>query len=382
MEILSANQGSSKLLVLSVDRDDDIGVKAKVKTPIIGRDACIVAATKLSIEDPEEADANAIFAAVKQYDELVIKGYECQVAAIAGSSNEGVEADQKLRAELIEVMNSFKANGMILVSDGFDDRAILPILLGMGPVISVRRVVIKHSKSVEESYAVLGRYLRMLISDPKYSKFSLGVPGLLLLVTGLLSLFNLLQLATQITSIILGIALVAWGFDLLKYTASIKKISIKKTKPSSYIWFFSLVTTILVISVAFYRAFITMSNLPEYLEILHDFSLILKYGPFLFGYFIREAIPLTWVGVSIYLAYSLIENWIKKSVKIWQDAFALVILAFLYIPLLEFSQILIHPEQSVFTLVSQLLLGLMVTFLVAMVAYQYIRHHRKVKRRS
>ncbi|MCP8318953.1 MAG: DUF373 family protein, partial [Candidatus Methylarchaceae archaeon HK01B] len=74
MKILTAGQGPSKLLVLSVDRDDDIGVKAKVKTPVIGRDACIEAATKLSIADPEEADANAIFAAVKQYNELVSKG--------------------------------------------------------------------------------------------------------------------------------------------------------------------------------------------------------------------------------------------------------------------------------------------------------------------
>ncbi|MCP8304484.1 MAG: DUF373 family protein [archaeon] len=384
MAILSAEQRPSKLLVLSVDRDDDIGVKAKVKTPVIGRDACIAAATKLSIADPEEADANAIFAAVKQYDELVSKGHECEVAAIAGSSEEGVEADQKLRAELVEVISRFGASGMILVSDGFDDRAILPILLGVGPVISVRRVVIKHSKSLEESYAVLGRYLKMLVSDPKYSKFSLGVPGLLLLVTGLLSLFNLLQLATQITSIILGIALMAWGFDLLKYATSIRKvrISIKKMSPSSYIRLFSVVTTLLVISVAFYQAFISMSSLPQYLEILRDFSLILKHGPLLFGWFMKEAIPLTWIGLSIYLGCFMITNWMRKSIKIWQDAFALIVLAFLYIPLLEFSQILINPEQSVFTLISQLLLGLIVTFLVAMVAYRYIRYHRKVRRRA
>jgi len=379
---LSAERSSSKILILSVDRDDDIGVKAKIKTPLIGRESCIAAATKLSIADPEEADANAIFAAVKQYDELVSKGHECEVAAIAGSSEEGVEADQKLRSELMKVIQRFNANGMILVSDGFDDSAILPILLGVGPVISVRRVVIKHSKSVEESYAVLGRYLKTLFTDPKYSKFSLGVPGLLLLVTGFLSLFNLLQLATQITSIILGIALVAWGFDLIKYTTSIKKmeISIKKTRPSSYLRFFSIVTTLLVICVALYRAFIAMSNLPEYLEILGDVSLIFKHGPLLFGFFMKEAIPLTWVGLSIYFVYSTVSHWIRKSVKIWQGVFAIIILVFLYIPLLEFSQILINPEQSVFTLVSQLLLGLMVTFLVSMVAYQYIRHHRKVKR--
>ncbi|MCP8321108.1 MAG: DUF373 family protein, partial [archaeon] len=37
---MGAEYKPSKLLVLSVDRDDDIGIKAKVETPIIGRDNC------------------------------------------------------------------------------------------------------------------------------------------------------------------------------------------------------------------------------------------------------------------------------------------------------------------------------------------------------
>ncbi|MEM3068800.1 MAG: DUF373 family protein [Nitrososphaerales archaeon] len=357
---MGAEHKPSRLLVLCVDRDDDIEVKAKVNTPIIGRDNCIEAAKKLAIADPEEADANAIFAAVKLCDELLSKKNECEVAIIAGSYEGGVVADQKLRAELMKVIGEFNANGVVLVSDGYEDREVLPILMSTIPVISIRRVVIKHSERVEESYAVLGRYFRMLFTDPRYSKFSLGIPGLLFLAIGLLSIFNLIQLAIQVVLIVLGIVLIAWGFDLFKYIVAIRHMK----KMSSYIRFFSIIATLLVISVAFYQG-------------LH-FSIGKETIPLFLSSFIERSLPLIWVGLSIYLGYSLIFHWIRKSIKIWRTILALVILAFLYIPLLEFSQILINPGKNPLTLVSQLLLGLGATSIVAIIAYRYIRSHKKV----
>ena len=52
---------SNKLLVICVDRDNDVGEKAGISTPVIGRDACIEAAQRLALEDPEDADSNSIF---------------------------------------------------------------------------------------------------------------------------------------------------------------------------------------------------------------------------------------------------------------------------------------------------------------------------------
>lgn len=361
---MGAEQKPSKLLVISVDRDDDVGVKAKVKTPIIGKDNCIEAAKNLAIADPEEADANAIFAAVKQYEELLSKNYECEVAIIAGSREGGVVADQKLRTELMGVISKFNANGVILVSDGYEDREVLTILMSIVPIISIRRVVIKHSGGVEESYAVLGRYIKMLFTDPRYSKFSLGIPGLLFIAIGLLSIFNLLRLAFEVILIVLGIVLMAWGFDLTKYILAIRHM--KRT--SSYIRFFSIIATLLVISVAFYQGLY--------------FSIREETIPLFLSSFIEKSLPLIWAGLSIYLGYSLIFHWIKKSIKIWQDILAFVILAFLYIPLLEFSRILINPGQSPLTLISQLLLGLVATSIVAVIAYRNIRSRKKMGERA
>ena len=52
-----------RILVLYVDRDDDIGVKAKIKTPIIGREDNLKAALSFALSDPEDSDVNALFAA-------------------------------------------------------------------------------------------------------------------------------------------------------------------------------------------------------------------------------------------------------------------------------------------------------------------------------
>ena len=39
---------ANKLVVICVDRDDDVGEKTGINTPVIGRDACIEAAQRLA----------------------------------------------------------------------------------------------------------------------------------------------------------------------------------------------------------------------------------------------------------------------------------------------------------------------------------------------
>jgi len=121
---------NEQTLIVCIDGDNDIGIKADITTPVIGRDAILESATKLAISDPEEADANAMFGAIKLYDRMV-KQYpdeSFEVATIAGSSMGGVEADRKMVRELTEVMEQFKATGVILVTDGFADEELVPIV--------------------------------------------------------------------------------------------------------------------------------------------------------------------------------------------------------------------------------------------------------------
>ena len=87
---------ANRLLVICVDRDDDVGEKTGIETPVIGRNSCIEAAQRLALEDPEDADSNSIFAAIKTYEDLISKGYQVEVVTIAGVKNRGVQADEKI----------------------------------------------------------------------------------------------------------------------------------------------------------------------------------------------------------------------------------------------------------------------------------------------
>src|SRR5207248_6180192 len=126
----------SKVLVLCIDRDDDIGSKGGIETPVLGRNSCINAGTRLAIVDPEDPDANAIFGAIKTHEELVGKGYESEVALVAGKPDRGVEADEKISIEIRNILAHYPADAAVLVSDGEDDETVIPIIQTMIPVIS------------------------------------------------------------------------------------------------------------------------------------------------------------------------------------------------------------------------------------------------------
>ncbi len=71
---MSKSDGSyERVLILCIDIDDDIGKKAGVETPILSRNKNLEAASILALADPEEADANAMFGAVRIYDSLLEK---------------------------------------------------------------------------------------------------------------------------------------------------------------------------------------------------------------------------------------------------------------------------------------------------------------------
>ena len=129
-----------RVLVLCVDRDGDLGAKAGVKTPVVGREDNISAAVSLALKDPEEPDANAMFEAVRIYDRLKAENRPeevVEVATISGSELGGISADRKVVVELNDLLHSFEATEVILVSDGYSDEAVLPVVQSRVPVSAV-----------------------------------------------------------------------------------------------------------------------------------------------------------------------------------------------------------------------------------------------------
>jgi putative membrane protein len=73
-----------KIFVVCVDRDNDLGRKTKIIGPVIGREKNLAAAEKLILNDPEESDANTMFAALKKLEEARKEFKNLEVVTITG----------------------------------------------------------------------------------------------------------------------------------------------------------------------------------------------------------------------------------------------------------------------------------------------------------
>ena len=360
------SSASNKLLVICIDSDNDVGEKAGITTPVVGRDACIEAAQRLALEDPEDADSNAIFAAIKTYEDLISKGYQVEVITVAGVKNGGVPADQKILIEIKKVLEKFSANGAIIVSDGESDESVIPVIQNVLPIVSVQRVVMKVSRSVEYSYAVFGKYLKMLVYDSKYSKFFLGVPGLLLVIGGIATLFGYTEIFAVLVSI-LGIAFLVRAFDIDKVWSRWSKPT-----PMGFIRMFTMVAGMLLILSSVPAGIDTID--PELLE--SDTELIAKItDKIIIGQFVSGSLPILWIGIGAIFAGTLLSNWIGGIPRQISDSLRIIVLIALYPTVTQFTNIMIYDESS-FTLVPPLLVGLTVTLAAATILFKKYRKHK------
>jgi putative membrane protein len=336
-----------RTLILCIDVDDDIGQKANVETPILSRNSNLEAATALAVADPEEADANAMFGAVRLYDQLTGKYPDeiHQVATIAGSSMGGVEADRKVVRELEMVLESFKATGVILVTDGFADDAVIPLVQSRVPISSIQHVVVKHSERIEETWAVLFRYLRMLVEDPYYSRVSLGVPGIMLIILGVLTVFGQLQNAGMVLTIVMGLVLLIKGFG---WDEKLAIARMRLPTPERQLTLASQSVGLIVSLVGIVNGIVKAwqfvpPNAPPWWQ---NFSWWLQQSPLLIGHFILDAIDFIILGVMVSLIGGVASFYMQKDSKMYQNVVGMIVTFWLRFIAIESAKVLIEPERT------------------------------------
>tara|TARA_B100001750_G_scaffold135280_1_gene107615 strand:- start:4853 stop:6034 length:1182 start_codon:yes stop_codon:yes gene_type:complete len=195
-----------KTLVIALDRDDDVGRKTGLKSPIIGRENNIEAAVKLGLADPEDSDTNAIFEAIKTHDRMVSDEMEVEVVTICGDTRVGTRSDIKIANTLDKVIELTGATRAILVTDGAEDNEVIPIIRSRLKIDSTRVVVIKQAKQIEDAvYLVLNK-----IQDPKIQRKVVLPIGLAMFVWGALHLVGKADIAEGTALVILG------GYLLIK----------------------------------------------------------------------------------------------------------------------------------------------------------------------
>lgn len=242
-----------RTLVLSVDRDDDIGWKAKIESPAVGRDACLKAANTLALVDPEDSDVNAIFSAVKIFDELTAKGEDTAIAVVAGNHLHMIEGDRRIARSLEQVVSETGATNCILVTDGAEDEYVIPIIQSLIPVSSIRRVIVNQMPNLEGTYYIL----KKLLDDPKISRMIFIPLGLAMLLYAIAYLLNFPGIATFIVIGVIGFYMLYKGFGLDEIAHGIVdalRLSLQRGRFS----FVTYTITILLVLMGIVNGFLTM----------------------------------------------------------------------------------------------------------------------------
>jgi putative membrane protein len=332
-------QDERKVLVLCIDRDNDIGQKTGLSTPIVGKLGVLEAATRLAIADPEESDSNAMFEAVRISDSLEKEGTDHRVAVVTGEVRRTLDSDRKILKEIAEVVNEFQPTETVLVTDGFGDEDVIPVIKSNLPLTSVRRVVVKHSRTVEESYIILGRYIKMLVTDPRFKKWFLGAPGIAIVLLALAPSW-----ALPVFLAIIGLAAIIKGFDVDKnLVAQIRRFSTSTLPaPIFVIEVFSTISAVTLILVGGYiGAFRVWVHYPDKVinmaTIFANFSLLL-------GEWTRQTIDAAMVGLLVYIIGKFVPAAYLRSEEAWRYILGIVLIVSLYRLFKTIAEALISVE--------------------------------------
>ncbi|MCK5176606.1 MAG: DUF373 family protein [Candidatus Aenigmarchaeota archaeon] len=239
------------LLVLCIDRDNDIGIKISKQGPIIGREENIKTAVKLAIKDPSESDANCIFGAIKEYDKYVKENKLCDILTITGDRDVGIKSDKIIMKQLDNYINStnYRITEACLISDGAEDEQLLPLIRSRIEIVQSKRVVITQSVPLESMYYTIINFSKTILEDKKLSRTFLGIPAIALLI---FTIFG--SSGFRIMMGVIGAILLIKGFYLESIVESVYNeisTSIKRRKYSILLYVGSLSLAIIGASIGY-----------------------------------------------------------------------------------------------------------------------------------
>lgn len=307
-----------KTLILCVDRDDDLGKKTEVETPVVGRRRIVEAATALGTADPEDSDTNSLFAAAHLYDKELRaaqqKGRQLEVAAITGHKAVGIRADRNLARQLDDVLELTRADEVILVSDGAEDEQIMPILTSRVPVAHVHRTIVRQAPRLEGFYYVLTR----MLDDKKFARRYVLPLGIITLVWGAAFLLDWANYAWGITLGIVGIWLVVhamhWEDRMTRFFADFAE-GLRSGKVT-------LIANIVAVILLVIGGLQAYASIPDAVTDRVQRALL----------FVKEFILYIVVAFLVRTGGQLFDSWMRDgraSVRYWMTAFTLVALGFI-----------------------------------------------------
>ncbi|NPE30972.1 DUF373 family protein [Methanococcoides sp. SA1] len=231
-----------RTLVICIDRDNDLGEKANVSSPIIGREDNIKAAVELATADPEDSDSNTIFGGINVLNELHSKGIDAEIVTFAGDKNVGIISDQRIVVQLDAFLEKNEITNAVFISDGAEDETLLPIVQSRVKIDSVKRIVVQQSANLESTYYIL----KNAFNDPKISQTFFVPIGLAAMIYAIFLLANYPEGAIIGISAAIGAYMLYRGFNLDQPFALLRE----RMKDSFYEGKMTFVTNTIAIIIA------------------------------------------------------------------------------------------------------------------------------------
>ncbi len=255
-----------KKLVLVIDRDDDLGQKAGILSPVIGRENVVSAAVRLGTADPEDSDVNAMFAAIKIYDALREKGEDAEVVVVCGDKSVGVASDSKIAEQLDRVVLNLRPSAAIVVTDGSEDEFVLPIISSRVKIDSVQRVVVRQSRTIESTYFLI----RRMLNDPKIARITLAPLGMVFLVYSVFLVMQHPEWGLGGIIFFLGVYFLVkaygWEQNIANFLDTVR-VSLVEGRLS----FIFYVTSAILLIIGIVNGFNVSANIPEVAEAISSF---------------------------------------------------------------------------------------------------------------
>ncbi len=197
-------------LVVCLDRNDDVGRKTGLQTPIVGWEAVRALVTDVGLADPEDSGVNSLLETLRVAQSLRDGHEEAVVAVVSGDRESAVSADRAVARQVDELVAEYEPDSAVVVIDSAEDERLVPIVESRVRVDSVDRVVVRQARDIESTYYLLKQFL----ADEELRQTVLVPIGLTLLVFPILAWgWSVAGGAAAITAVI-GLFLLYKGFSV------------------------------------------------------------------------------------------------------------------------------------------------------------------------
>jgi putative membrane protein len=254
---------------------------------------------------------------------------------------------------------------------------VLPLVESRVPVTSVRRIIIKHSESIEETAALLGKYLRMLTDNPRYSRIALGIPGLLLIILAIMYLGGWLYYTWIAFLIVLGIIFFVKGFGVDRATMRFFRWIGEYEPPPLPVQIagFALAAGVIAASIGIFLGINEVATSPILSPLPENLAGWASKMPGLIGEFIGGGIYLIVIGICVVLSGRIIRWYFERDIRLLRTIVFIVVIAWSSQIFSQVSLILLNPAikgvELVFTIFVGILLAIATTLVTFVINIKY-----------